>query len=148
MHALHRAELTTDTAGDVTGAKRLLARGSYTVLVLDLILPDGTGFDVLDSIKSASAAPLQVIVITTADSSTLGRIDRSLAKTVMFKPIDVEQFVASVRALATVQPRRVACRQPRASCAAAPIIWPFLSAILIGAILVTLTFRGLLLLQA
>ena len=42
LRALHRAQLTTDVAGAVTEAKRLLARGSYKVLVLELILPDGT----------------------------------------------------------------------------------------------------------
>jgi DNA-binding response OmpR family regulator len=89
-----------DVAGDVVEAKRLLARGMYRVLVLDLILPDGTGFDVLDFIKAEKIALLPIVVITGADASLLTRIDRSIVKTVMFKPIDTEHFVEVIRGLA------------------------------------------------
>ena len=100
VRSLHAARFTTDVAGDVVEAKRLLARGSYKVLVLDLILPDGTGFDVLAFIKSEKLPPPQIVVITAADASLLARIDRSLVKTVIFKPLNVEHLVASVRLLA------------------------------------------------
>ena len=100
VRSLHAASLTTDVAGDVIEAKRLLARGSYKVLVLDLILPDGTGFDVLGFIKAEKLAPLQIVVITAADGSLLMKIDRSMVKTVIFKPLNVEHLVASVRLLA------------------------------------------------
>jgi len=108
LPALHRAELTTDVAGDVTEAKRLLARGNYKVLVLELILPDGTGFDVLDFITSPGVAPPHVVVITPYDPSILGRISRSPAQIVMFKALDLAQFVGCVRALALAQPCRTA----------------------------------------
>jgi DNA-binding response OmpR family regulator len=100
VRSLHAAHFTTDVAGDVAEAKRLLSRGSYAVLVLDLMLPDGTGFDVLDFIKSEKLPPLQIVVITAADRSLLTRIDRSMVKTVMFKPIALDSFVATVRSLA------------------------------------------------
>ena len=100
LHALHRAGLSTDVAGDVVEAKRLLARGTYRVLVLDVILPDGTGFDVLDFIRAENVGPLPIVVITGADASLLTRIDRSMVKTVMFKPIDTEHFVEVIRGLA------------------------------------------------
>jgi DNA-binding response OmpR family regulator len=98
--AIQRDGLTTDVAGDVAEAKRLLARGSYKVLVLDLLLPDGTGFDLLDFMRAEKLPRLQIVVITAADASLLVKIDRSLVKSVTFKPLDVEQFVASVRSLA------------------------------------------------
>jgi len=100
VRSLHAARFTTDVAGDVAEAKRLLSRGSYAVLVLDLILPDGTGFDVLDFIKARKLPPMNIVVITAADKSLLTRLDRSIVKTVMFKPIAPDNFVATVRALA------------------------------------------------
>jgi len=103
VRSLHAARLTTDVAGDVAEAKRLLSRGGYAVLVLDLILPDGTGFDVLDFIKARKLPPLNIVVITAADKSLLTRLDRSIVKTVMFKPIVLDQFMATVRALVSDQ---------------------------------------------
>jgi DNA-binding response OmpR family regulator len=100
VRSLHAELLTTDVAGDVAEAKRRLSRGSYAVLVLDLMLPDGTGFDVLDFIKSEKLPPLHIVVITAADRSLLTRIDRSMVKTVMFKPIALDTFVATVRSFA------------------------------------------------
>jgi CheY-like chemotaxis protein len=106
VHAVQRGGLTTDVAGDTVEAKRLLSRGNYRVLVLDLILPDGTGFDILAFIRSERLAPPQVLVITAADASLLVKLDRSLVKTVTFKPFDVEQFVSTVQLLANDQTNR------------------------------------------
>jgi len=99
VQSLHNVDLTTDVAGDVVEAKRLLAREAYAVVVLDLVLPDGSGVDVLDYIKAQKIAPTNILAITAADAFLLARVDRSLVKTIMFKPIDVAHFVASVRAL-------------------------------------------------
>jgi DNA-binding response OmpR family regulator len=104
VHALHAAQLTTDVAGDLLEAKRLLARGDYRILVLDLLLPGGTGFDLMDFIKSGKLLHPQIIVVTAADASLLTRLDRSLVKSVMFKPLDVQHFLAAVRSLLAAQP--------------------------------------------
>jgi DNA-binding NtrC family response regulator len=100
LHAIQDAGLTTDVAGNVVEAKRLLARGSYRVLVLDLILPDGTGYDVLDFIQAAKLPTLPIIVITAAEPSLLARLDRAMVKSVMFKPLDTQHFIDVVRAMA------------------------------------------------
>jgi DNA-binding response OmpR family regulator len=105
-HALRRAGLTIAVASDVVGAKRLLARGRYKVLVLDLMLPDGTGFDILSLIKAESVLPPQIMVMPAADASLLEGFDRSVVKTVTVKPFDVEHLVASVRILARDQAAR------------------------------------------
>jgi len=91
----------------VLEAKRLLTRGRYKVLVLDLLLPDGTGIDVLHFIKSEKAPPPQIIVTTAAsDASLLAQIDRSLVKHVTFKPLDIAAVVSTIRRLARDQARR------------------------------------------
>jgi DNA-binding response OmpR family regulator len=70
------------------------------------MLPDGTGFDVLDFIRAGKLPPLNIIVITAADGSLLVRLDRSMVKTVMFKPIVLDLFIATVRTLASDQSNR------------------------------------------
>ena len=67
VRLLQRAGLTTDVAGSVVEAKRLLARGDYTVLVLDLRLADGTGLEVIDFVKSEQPPPIHIVVITAAE---------------------------------------------------------------------------------
>jgi DNA-binding response OmpR family regulator len=106
VHAIQRAGLTTDIAGDTVEAKRLLSRGNYRVLVLDLILPDGTGFDILAFIRSEQLPVPQVLVLTAADASLLVKLDRTLVKTVTFKPFNVEQLVSTVQLLARDQTSR------------------------------------------
>jgi len=100
VHALQHAGLSTDAAGDVLEAKRLLKRGPYKVVVLDLLLPDGTGIDVLHFIKSGSIPRPRIIVTTAAsDVSLLAQLDRSLVKHVTFKPLDIAEVVRTIRDL-------------------------------------------------
>ena len=99
-HALRRGGFSTDVAGDVAEAKRLLTRGRYKVVILDLILPDGTGFDVLEFMKAAGLLPMQIIVVTAAEPTRLAPLDRSAVKTVLFKPVDPDQLVALVGTMA------------------------------------------------
>src|SRR5437870_4660595 len=79
--------MSTDVAGDVVEAKRLLARHNYRVILLDLILPDGSGIDVLDFMKSENLPKADVIVMTAAEASQLGGLDRSMVSSIFFKPI-------------------------------------------------------------
>ena len=46
------AALTIDVAGSVAEAKKRLALKEYSVVVLDIGLPDGGGFEVLDAIRA------------------------------------------------------------------------------------------------
>jgi DNA-binding NtrC family response regulator len=99
-HALHARQLTTDVAGDADEARRLLSRGSYKVIVLDMVLAHGTGFEVLDFIQTMSPRPPHVVVATGTDPSTLRSLDRNLVKTVFFKPLDVAYVASYVQTLA------------------------------------------------
>lgn len=74
--------------------------------MLDLFLPDGTGFDIVEFIKSEKLLTPRMIVVNAADASLLKRLDRSLVKTVMFKPLDVPHFLATVHSLLPAQPSR------------------------------------------
>jgi DNA-binding response OmpR family regulator len=98
--ALHRGGLASDVATTVVEAKRLLCRGSYKVLALDLMLEDGSGHEVLDFIRKERLPPMHIIVITAAEIAVVARLDRSLVKAVLLKPFDLDDFVAGVQAAA------------------------------------------------
>ena len=67
VDVFHEKGLSTDVAGDVIEAKRLLARNDYRVVLLDFILPDGNGSDVIDFIK-AQQMPQPVSTESAVDS--------------------------------------------------------------------------------
>ncbi len=58
------------TAGTVAAAEALLAESSYDLVVLDLGLPDGDGFTVLDTVRSGegpTAADVPVLIYSARD---------------------------------------------------------------------------------
>jgi DNA-binding NtrC family response regulator len=95
IRAIRNKELTLDFAGDGVEARRMLARKDYKVIVLDLVTPKGHGFDVVDYVR-AEKLPSKVIVITGAEPTALAQLDRSIVKTVLFKPLDLEQLASYV----------------------------------------------------
>ena len=101
IRAVRAKELSVDFAGNAVEARRLLSRKDYKVAVVDLILPEESGFEVLAFIKDEKIANLSVIVITAADPATLGRLDRDIVTTVLFKPLNIDQLAAYVHILAT-----------------------------------------------
>jgi DNA-binding response OmpR family regulator len=100
VNALHERHLTTDVAGDVVEAKRLLSRGAYMVVVVDLLLADGSGSEVIDFIKGNRLTTAHVVVVTAASPSLLESVDRSIVKTLFFKPLNIEHFASYVQTLA------------------------------------------------
>lgn len=99
LRALREKSLTVDTAADVTEAIRLIARKSFRVVTLGLLLASGSGFDVIDFIKTQDFDRTSVVVVTAAEPSLLGRLDRNVVKTVLFKPANAEQVAAYVHLL-------------------------------------------------
>jgi DNA-binding response OmpR family regulator len=102
VHALEMRQMTIDVAKDALEAKRLLSEGRYKVLVVDLILPRGSGFEIVAFVRSSGlSTKLSTLVITAADPSALAGLDRAVVKTLFFKPLNVEHLANYVQALAT-----------------------------------------------
>jgi len=104
IHVARKKNLSVDCAGDVTEAKRLLARRDYKTLILDLMLPDGTAYDILDFMKAGELPTMNVLVITAAEPAALARIDRSVVRTVMFKPLNLEHFAGYIHMVSFAPP--------------------------------------------
>lgn len=64
-YSLKRQGYETDIAQTVKEADALLGRGEYDLLILDVSLPDGSGFDVCKKVRRTSKVP--VIFLTASD---------------------------------------------------------------------------------
>lgn len=63
--AFHKQGYELDVAQTIVGANRLWADGKYDLLVLDVSLPDGTGFEFCKKVRQVSKVP--IIFLTASD---------------------------------------------------------------------------------
>ena len=100
MRRLLSEGLSADVAAGSAEAIELLQKRSYSVMLLDWLMPDGGGHAVLDFIKGSPVRHVDtVIVITGAELQALTTIDRTVVKSVMFKPLNPAAIVAHVKEL-------------------------------------------------
>ena|SRR5437879_3622627 len=75
---------------------KLLKQNPYDVVLLDLAMPEFSGFDVLESLKKEGIIARQKIILLTASSITDEEISDLLktgVRSYLRKPLDIEQFV-------------------------------------------------------
>ncbi len=90
----------TDALGFLFGADSP-EKGSHLLVLLDLNLPDMTGIDILERIKSdAATRRLPVVVLTTTDDAReIQRCYDLGANVYITKPVDYEGFANAIRQL-------------------------------------------------
>lgn len=96
--ALRYRELAADQAADGAEAIALLRENRYTVVLLDLMMPHVSGFDVLDAIDETVEHPPIVLVISGAGRQTLEKLDSRKIHGIVkkpFDPIEVANIVAT-----------------------------------------------------
>ena len=77
-----------------------LARMQIDYALIDVTLPGTSGLYVIDAIRQLEKEKRPAVVLITATrSNILDTIDRSVVRTVMFKPLNVNALVAFVAAL-------------------------------------------------
>jgi len=104
--ALSRSDLTVDTAASGAAAVDLLRRQQYAVVLLDLMMPDVNGFDILELIAGGDVtSPPVVQVITGAERSALARLDPQRIHGIIRKPFDPEEIARLVVACAEIKSR-------------------------------------------
>ncbi|HEY0788357.1 MAG TPA: response regulator [Thermoanaerobaculia bacterium] len=104
MAAVFRREgLDTDAAGDGDVAIEHLRRKRYRVLVLDLMMPRLSGWEVIGWLRSnPEFRPRTVIISTAADRNAFSAIDPEVVNAVFVKPFDVAELGSYVRACCTL----------------------------------------------
>jgi DNA-binding response OmpR family regulator len=88
---LRHAGIDADEAMNGREASELLRRKRYDLVLLDLMLPLVSGYDVLDEIGRTDCAGC-VILITAASDLDLQQVDGSLVRTIVRKPFDVHRL--------------------------------------------------------
>ncbi len=82
--------LQVDLAGSATQAYELLSRNSYSIIFLDVILPDGDGYQICRSIKQDKNRKQTPVIMLTSKSSPFDRIRGKLSgcNSYLGKPVD------------------------------------------------------------
>jgi len=103
--AMRQKSLTIDEAEDGKQAIDLLRQHSYSVVVLDLLMPQVNGFAVLDAIDETSANAPIVLVVSGASRNVLDALDTRRIHGVIRKPFIPQDVADIVAACADVRTR-------------------------------------------
>lgn len=95
---LTRMRVEFDVAGDGRTAIEKLRAHHYSVMVLDLMVPEINGFQVIDFVK-AEGISVPVAVVSAVSQQALTRLDLDIVKLVISKPFDVDEFSKAILAL-------------------------------------------------
>src|SRR5215208_416638 len=95
---LVRDGFSVDCAANGRLAFEYLRRGSYSVILLDLMMPDVNGFELLDRLERDSPALMRrVIVLTGASQRVVDGLDTNRVWGLIRKPFDINELMTSAR---------------------------------------------------
>ncbi len=101
--ALKHEGFQVDFAEDGTVAKSLILKNHYDVLVLDVLLPGLTGFELAEIARQRKASPPRIILlsgITQGTSCSSGQLASSThADAFLSKPLSLRTLIEKVRSL-------------------------------------------------
>ena len=92
---LVRKGINIDTAHDGRQAIDKLRETNYSVVVLDLMIPEVNGFQVIDFVKT-NKINVPVAVVSAVSHQALANLDLDVVKLVISKPFDVDEFTKAV----------------------------------------------------
>jgi DNA-binding response OmpR family regulator len=100
---LQRRGIDIDTARDGREAIEKIRSGRYSVLILDLMVPEVNGFEIIDFVKK-NHIRTPVAVVSAVSHQALTKLDKAIVKLVIPKPFDVDEFTTAIVALCCSQP--------------------------------------------
>ena len=95
---LQRRGIAIDTAADGRRAIERLDAGRYDVIVLDLMVPEVNGFEVIAYIRE-NHRHTPVAVVSAVSQQALTQLDLDVVRLVISKPFDVDQFTKAILTL-------------------------------------------------
>jgi DNA-binding response OmpR family regulator len=99
---VERAGLPVDSARDGAEAIARMNECRYAVVVLDLMMPNVDGFELVEHIRMRYEARPAIIVISAGESATLRRLDGSMVHSIVRKPFDIDVLGDLISAAAGV----------------------------------------------
>ena len=103
---LERKGFTVDVAPDGRAAYDRISRTPYSAIVLDLMMPDVNGFELLERLARECPSLLpRVIVMTGASRRVVQTLDTSSIWGLIRKPFDIDELVTAVLACSDGHPR-------------------------------------------
>jgi len=105
MTLLSKSGFEVDTANDGRVAFDQIHRHPYSVILLDLMMPEVNGFELLERLQRDSPALLsRVIVMTGASQRSMQKLDTTRVWGLIRKPFDIDNLVSSTLACAQGKP--------------------------------------------
>jgi DNA-binding response OmpR family regulator len=120
VEALEREGLDARVAGTVAEALELAPRVDPDLILLDVMLPDGSGYDVLRELRRTSEVP--VIMLTARGEETDRVVGLELgADDYVVKPFSARELVARIRAVLRRADGRPAPAEPASELVVGPV---------------------------
>lgn len=100
---LRKRGWTSDVARDGLEALERMERCRYSLLILDLMMPRMSGYELLDKLRDLPQTRRPLVLVLTA-GTTAGPFDSRIVSGLVPKPFDIELLIATVRGcLASVE---------------------------------------------
>ena len=98
---LERENFIVSSASSLSDAKEQLAKDNFSLLILDLMLPDGSGLDLCRELKSDSTNESPLIIILTAKDDEVDKVVgfELGADDYVTKPFSVRELILRVKAV-------------------------------------------------
>ena len=103
---VERAGLTVDTAADGAEAIEKLDAGSYSVIVLYLMMPNVDGYALIEYLKNRGGQKPAIIVVSAGESAALRQLDGSVVHSIVRKPFDIDVLGDLVTAAARAREKQ------------------------------------------
>lgn len=87
---VERAGHAVETARDGGEAIEKLQAAQYSVVVLDLMMPNVDGYALIDWIRDRGGFRPAIIVVSAGDTAALRRLDGSMVHSILRKPFDID----------------------------------------------------------
>ena len=98
QYTLEASGYMVDNAKTVKEALALFRKNTYDLLLLDVTLPDGTGFDVCKAVRNSSTVPIIFLTASDQEISIVRGLDMG-ADDYLTKPFSVLELISRVRAI-------------------------------------------------
>ena len=83
-------------ANDGRNGLEMIKKGSFDVVLLDLAMPDFTGYDVINELEKENKLKDQKIIVLTAtltDDESIRKLKKSGIHSVLRKPVDISTLI-------------------------------------------------------